>query len=214
LRGARFVTTSEAYEGQRLAEGKLKYLTAGMGRIKTCRKYENPIEFDPTYKLFLDANHQPIVRGTDAAIWNRLRCVLFEVAIPEDRIDRELGEKLKGEAEGILAWAVQGCEQWQQSGLNEPPEVAAAGQDWRDDMDPLKGWLTECCVEDRKGWTRVADLRRSYQTWARDNGEKYPLGSKAFSQHLEAKGYPLERKRVGGRVQNVRKSLKLLDEQA
>jgi putative DNA primase/helicase len=53
LRGARFVTTSEAEEGQRLAVGKLKYLTQGMGEIKTCRKYENPIKFTATHKLFL-----------------------------------------------------------------------------------------------------------------------------------------------------------------
>jgi putative DNA primase/helicase len=42
LFGARFVMTSETEEGQRLAEGKLKRITQAMGRIKTCRKYENP----------------------------------------------------------------------------------------------------------------------------------------------------------------------------
>lgn len=34
LRGARFVMTSETEEGQRLAEGKLKRITQGMGKIK------------------------------------------------------------------------------------------------------------------------------------------------------------------------------------
>jgi len=46
LRGARFVMTSETEQGQRLAEGKLKRITQGMGKIKATRKYENPIEFD------------------------------------------------------------------------------------------------------------------------------------------------------------------------
>ncbi len=72
LRGARFVMTSETEEGQRLAEGKLKRITQGMGRIKAVRKYENPIEFDESHKLWIDANHLPTVRGTDNAIWNRL----------------------------------------------------------------------------------------------------------------------------------------------
>src|ERR1039457_4748836 len=44
LRGARFVTTSETEEQQKLAEGRIKYLT-GMGEIKTCRKYENFFTF-------------------------------------------------------------------------------------------------------------------------------------------------------------------------
>jgi len=42
LRGARFVMTSETEEGQRLAEGKLKRITQGMGKIKAARKYETP----------------------------------------------------------------------------------------------------------------------------------------------------------------------------
>ena len=41
LRGSRFVMTSETEEGQRIAEGKLKRITQGMGKIKTARKCEN-----------------------------------------------------------------------------------------------------------------------------------------------------------------------------
>ena len=40
LRGARFVMTSETEEGQRLAQGKLKRITQGIGEIKAVRKYE------------------------------------------------------------------------------------------------------------------------------------------------------------------------------
>lgn len=43
LRSAWFVMTSETEKGQRLATGKLKRITQGMGRIKATRKYENPI---------------------------------------------------------------------------------------------------------------------------------------------------------------------------
>jgi phage/plasmid-associated DNA primase len=41
VRGARFVMTSETGQGQRLAEGKLKRITQGMGRIKAVRKYDS-----------------------------------------------------------------------------------------------------------------------------------------------------------------------------
>src|SRR5439155_25756208 len=87
LRGARFVGTSEAEQGGRLAEGKLKYLSAGMGNVKTCRKYENPITFRATRKLFIDANHKPIIRGTDEASWNRLYLIWFNVSSSTCGID-------------------------------------------------------------------------------------------------------------------------------
>jgi putative DNA primase/helicase len=68
LFGARFVMTSETEKGQRLAEGKLKLITQGMGSIRACRKSENPFSFPETHKLWIDANHKPVVRGLDNAI--------------------------------------------------------------------------------------------------------------------------------------------------
>jgi len=65
LRGARFVMTSETEEGQRLAQGKLKRITQGMGKIKATRKYENPIEFPETHKLWMDTNSKPLIRAAD-----------------------------------------------------------------------------------------------------------------------------------------------------
>jgi putative DNA primase/helicase len=110
LRGARFVTTSEAEDGQKLAVGKLKYLAQGMGAIKACRKYENPITFQATYKLFLDANYRPVIRGSEQALWNRLRAIPFQVAIPPAEVDKALLEKLKAEAEGISrGWSRAAC---------------------------------------------------------------------------------------------------------
>ena len=90
LRDARFVMTSETEEGQRLAGGKLKRITQGMGRIKATRKYENPVEFMETHKLWIDANYQPVIRGRDAAIWNRLFTIPFTVTIPREEIDKDL----------------------------------------------------------------------------------------------------------------------------
>jgi len=82
LRGARFVQTSETEEGQRLAQGKLKRITQGMGKIKAVRKYENPIEFPETYKLWMDTNRKPTIRDADdQATFNRLHPIPFTVKI-------------------------------------------------------------------------------------------------------------------------------------
>jgi putative DNA primase/helicase len=108
LKGKRFVTASEVTEGQRFNEAKIKHIT-GMGRLKGRRMYGHAFEFDPQFKLFIDANHKPLIRETDNAIWNRVRLVPFKESIPKAEQDRDLLRKLHGEAPGILAWAVQGC---------------------------------------------------------------------------------------------------------
>ena len=66
-------------------------------------------QFEPTHKIFQATNHKPEIRGTDNAIWRRVRLIPFNVTIPDAEQDRQLPEKLKDEWTGILKWAVEGC---------------------------------------------------------------------------------------------------------
>lgn len=188
LRGARFVTTSEAEEGQKLAVGKLKYLTQGMGEIKTCRKYENPITFIATHKLFLDANHKPVIRGTEKAVWNRLKPIPFTVAIDPEEIDKTLLEKLKAESEGILAWMVEGFRAWMRDGLGNPPEVLEASASWQAESDRFPVFLEEKCVLAPEAWVPVSQPWSEYQTWCELNNEKFRLSKSTFDEKLEEHG--------------------------
>lgn len=190
IRGARFVTTSEAEENARLSEGKIKYLT-GMGEVKTCRKYENPIVFAPSHKIWMDANHRPVVRGTDKAIWNRLKPIGFTVTIPDAEIDRDLQNKLRAEAEGILTWAVWGCRDWQADGLGDLPEIAEESDRWKAENDPLKDFLEDWCridLEDSECFTRASELRKAYEKWAEEEGERFELSRHKFKERLELRG--------------------------
>ena len=83
----------------------MKRITQGMGKIKATRKYENPVEFNESHKLWIDANHLPTVRGTDNAIWNRLHPIPFCVTIPKAEQDHNLRTKLLAEAEGLTGHA-------------------------------------------------------------------------------------------------------------
>lgn len=195
LRGARFVTTSEVEKEHRLSEGKLKYITAGMGKIKSCRKYENPISFDATHKLFMDCNHRPQVRGTDDAIWRRLKAVPFEVSVDDSEIDKKLLEKLLAEKAGIVAWAVRGAQWWMRDGLGDPPELAEANKAWREHDDPLKEFLEDCCTIGPGLWVRSSELTAAYAWWCKKEHERFPLGREAFSERIRSKGFTSNRSR-------------------
>jgi putative DNA primase/helicase len=191
LRGARFVMTSETEDGQRLAESKLKRITQGMGRIKAVRKYENPIEFPETHKLWIDANYLPMVRGTDNAIWNRLHAIPFDVAIPKPEQDKDLPAKLAAEAEGILAWGVVGTTCWYNNGLGKPTEVETAGQAWRAKSDQIGRFIQEMCVRGEYAQVKAHALYIAYKNWADDGGER-PVTETAFGERIAEK---YERKR-------------------
>jgi putative DNA primase/helicase len=109
---------------------------------------ENFWQFFPTHTAFLSTNHRPEVKGTDHAIWRRIKLVPFEVTIPEAEQDKKLAAKLRAELPGILSWIVRGCLEWQRYGLGESEEVKAATTSYRDDMDNLAGFIQDRCVVD------------------------------------------------------------------
>lgn len=187
LRGARFVRSSETEQGQRLNEARLKRITQGMGIIRTCRKYENMIEFPETHTLWIDANHKPNVRGQDNAIWNRLALIPFEVTIPKSEQDQNLGTKLLTEAEGILTWAVAGAVRWYAEGLERPPEVNEAVAAWRAEADPLTDFIEERCELRPDSWILSGELWNEYEHWAETNGVD-TLTRSTFNARLEGKG--------------------------
>ena len=197
LRGARFVMTSETEEGQRLSQSKLKRITQGMGKIKAVRKYENPIEFPETHKLWMDTNSKPMIRATDdQATFNRLHPIPFTVTIPAEEIDKSLPRKLLAEAEGILAWAVEGAKEWRRNGLGKPPEIIAANNDWRAENDQLGRFIDNCCVVGSSFSGKARPLYQRYREWAEGGGES-PITETLFGRRLTARGFDKDDRRYG-----------------
>jgi putative DNA primase/helicase len=188
LRGARFVMTSETEENQRLAEGRLKRITQGLGRIKAVRKYENPVEFTETHKLWMDCNHKPLVRANDQALWNRLHLIPFDLTIPAEEIDRELPAKLLVEAEGILAWMVAGAMRWYAEGLRKPTEVESAGVEWRADVDQFGRFIEESCITGEFAQVKARALYAAYRKWAEEASEELVMET-SFGNTLRQRGF-------------------------
>jgi putative DNA primase/helicase len=187
LAGARFVSAIEAEEGKYLSEALVKSVTGG-DTVAARFLYSEFFEFRPQFKIFLAANHKPLIRGTDNAIWRRVRLVPFTVTIPSDQQDKHLLEKLRAELPGVLAWAVRGCLVWQKHGLEEPKEVQAATESYRDEMDLLGGFLSECCIQGPAAWATAKDLYQAHALWCSANGE-HQMGQRRFGINLAERGF-------------------------
>ena len=187
LRAMRFVTAIESEAGRRLAESLVKQLTGG-DTLTARFLYGEFFEFKPTHKLYLAANHKPEIRGTDHAMWRRIRLIPYEVTIPDAEQDRQLPEKLMDEAEGILAWLVEGCLRWQAEGLKPPRSVVEATESYRNEMDALGEFITDCCVMFPGAEVKTADLYEAYEQWCQANGEKDLLSKRGFTMRLIERG--------------------------
>jgi putative DNA primase/helicase len=197
LRGARVVTASEPSQGERLDESLVKEMTGDAAITARFMRGEF-FTFTPQFKVLLATNHRPVIRGTDHGIWRRIRLVPFTEKIADEEKDRELGNKLQREADGILAWAVAGCLAWQREGLNPPAAVIEATEDYRADMDILAEFLAERCVVGVQTVNNT-QLYKAFKEWSEDNGEK-PRSQKWLYRELTDRGFKQASSRKYGRA--------------
>jgi len=171
LRGARYVTAIEADPGERLSESTIKTVTGG-DPITARFLHREFFTYRPTYKLFLAVNDKPQVRGMTKGTWRRIRLIPFTMPIPEEKQDRHFLDKLRPELSGILAWAVRGCAAWREPGLEPPPEVVEATEGYREEMDIVGAFLSECCVPERDAVVTARDLYSRYTAYCERTGER------------------------------------------
>lgn len=194
LMGIRYVSTTESESGKRLAEAMLKQWTGG-DTISARFLHAEFFTFKPEFKIFLASNHKPVIRGNDTAIWERIHLLPFTAYIPPGERDKRLADKLKGEAPGILHWAVEGCLEWQEKGLQPPEIVRTATEEYRGEMDVLGDFIADCCTLQPNATVANTTLWAAYEEWGRENGEKYPVNRREFKRNLEQRG--LVQKRTG-----------------
>jgi P4 family phage/plasmid primase-like protien len=183
LHGARLVASAETEKGRRWDEAKVKALTGG-DRIAARYMRQDFFEFTPVFKLLVTGNHRPALRSVNEAIRRRMHLIPFAVEIPPAERDPLLTDKLKAEWPGILRWAVDGCLEWQSTGLNPPAVVRAATEEYLAEENTVERWIESACVLKNGYFSSTATLYRDWKTWAEAMGE-FPGSVKSFAQSLE-----------------------------
>lgn len=182
LRGARFVASIETEQGRRWNESKIKTITGG-DKVSARFMRQDFFDYTPHFKLVIAGNHKPSIRNVDEAMKRRLHLIPFTVTIPPERRDGKLTEKLLQERDGILAWALEGCLLWQQSGLKQPQSVMDATEEYFEAEDAMGRWIEDRCVLHGNAKALTFELFNDWKQWAETNGEF--LGSmRRFSDAL------------------------------
>jgi putative DNA primase/helicase len=195
LKGARFVSAAEVEKGRRLAESKVKQLT-GRDTVTARFLFGEPFDFKPEFKLWLSTNNKPVIKGTDDAIWDRIRLIPFTQRFEGSKADPKLPDKLRAELAGVFAWMVEGCLEWQEHGLEEPKTVTDATKQYREEMDTLASFLDEVCVMGPHYRVLAERLYQRYAMWCDNSGERKD-SKKAFVARLEERGFERRRETAG-----------------
>jgi P4 family phage/plasmid primase-like protien len=202
LRGKRLVLSPESEAGQRFAESLIKQVSGG-DTIRARFLYAEFFDFDPQFKVFISANHKPVIHGDDLAIWRRIRLLPFVTTIADENKDKHLEKKLQRELPGILAWAVEGCLLWQKDGLMTPDCVENATKEYRSEMDTFGNFLGECCVLGSQHKVGAKQLYLRYQQWVAEQGIEHAWSQQMFGRRLADRGVTKQRTMTGYIYQGV-----------
>ena len=184
LKGARLVNMPEPEKGLELNVALIKQLTGGdtyTGRFL----HENPIEFRPEFKIFINTNHLP--RTADDTVFSseRVKLIPFDRHFSPNEQDtglKRLFQKSENRS-AILNWLIEGYRLLKADGLTMPPRVIDAIASYRQEADVFGSFLDEYTAEKDGSRLSTSELYSHYITWAKDNGYRQ-MNSKNFVGEL------------------------------
>jgi putative DNA primase/helicase len=100
-----------------------------------------------------------------------------------------LGEFRK-ELPGILNWAIEGFQDYQENGLIIPKVVTDATSEYQTDSDAIQAFIDEECDTGSGHTVKGKTMYQVFRDWAKRNNE-LPLNRRRFDERLKEKGYRL-----------------------
>lgn len=185
ISGARFVTSGETDQGGSLNEATVKRAT-GADMVTARFLYKNPFTYRPTFKIWITTNHLPKLKSVGPDMRRRIH--VLELDFIPKKPDHDLERKLEGEHPAILAWMIEGAQEWMKQGLDAPKAVTGPTDLYFSEQDTLGAWIAERTRKVESAITPSSVLCESYNRFLRERGRD-EIDPSLFGRLLRAKGY-------------------------
>ena len=183
----RFVTLEEMDSDDRLSEKTVKTLASSAGKIVARHLFAEEFTYRFIGKLIVATNYKPEVRGTDKGIWRRIVTIPFDLSLPEDKVDKDLKDKLMEEAPQILGWLIKGAMEYYAHGLEKTKSIQDITDEYRVEQDTIAQWVEERCdTSDDKAYSSSRMLFEDFADW-RKEGHLYDMSLTAFGKNMAKK---------------------------
>ena len=192
LAGARLAIGSELPAGEIWDDQKLKELTGG-DTLTARFMRQDFFEFTPQFTLLIAGNHIPEMKHVGEAERRRFILIPFNVTIPSEKRDTNLGEKLKKEAGQILTWCIKGAGIYYKSGLKIPSSILKASQNYLDSEDIMGEFLKTQLTAINGKEVELNQLIKAANDWFSSNSHNKSVNPKSLKKELKDRGKSIRR---------------------
>lgn len=172
-----------------IKSGTVKALTGGE-KIAARAMYKKTNTFQPRLTLFICANEELILRGSDYGLTRRESIIPFNKRFSEEERDKSFPAKLRAEGSGILNLILEALKDYYEVGLNPPEEVKIATQEHIDSQDILAEWLEDNFEFGPEYTVTTIAAFSNWKTYAEPRGlDGIVRNTRSLGKQLSGKGF-------------------------
>ena len=165
-------------------------------------KYHDARSIRPYVKVLILTNHRIGTSADDSdGALRRLFIMPFEYHVPDEDVDLELVEKLKGELSGILNISVKGYKRLARQGFvySAQEESDRLIERYLKTENPMRSFIKEKIIFQQGEKISYSEFTMRFQKWGGENEIDFPtdLDSKQIFSELK-KHFEIERYKSGG----------------
>jgi putative DNA primase/helicase len=181
---------TEIKQGEVIDDASLKGIVSGEPTTVE-HKHKNPFVMRPFSTCWFGTNHMPHTRDFSEALFRRAVVLTFnQVFKPElGNCDPNLKDKLMTELSGVLNLSLQAYADALQHGFTMPASSVEARNEWRLEADQVAQFVDEECERSSFENTPIAQLYKSYESWAMETGINKRLTQKSVRTRLNSLGF-------------------------
>lgn len=201
--GKRLVTFTEPDARSPLADGQYKRLVSS-DTVSARQIHGKPFNFIPQCKLWGAMNDTPRVVDRSDAVYGRIIIFPMLNAIPKDKWDLSIDEKLRSELPGIFNWALVGWKRLQDNGqFSRAHQAEQARDEYKAENDAEATYAGERLEHEERFFVKADDLYQDYKWWCEANGFK-PKNRNTVSKDWKRLGLVIHKKKDANYYMGVR----------
>ena len=155
-------------------------------------------DFEPQVQLLIATNFYPYADPEDNAFFRRIAIMRFPICFARENPDKHLLEKLKKEANGIVAWALEGLMLYKKEGLRETLSMICEKENYNKFIDPVSVFFEEYLrVTDIRDFTPSDYMDEHFELFRKKEDARNATKSD-LRLFLKSKGYVRKQRRLKG----------------